>query len=543
MRVENNIFALSNNFGIYNNRKKENRTYISTGLSSDTVSFTGRRPKDFVKAVGDAKKAVAKATKGTGKRHIKNAFHAQLNPESQKQVENMHKNFQVISEFFERLKTNPPRAEKIKDGYLPIIKGTKKQGLTFRMPFPEDGKTITISKSRNEKDLMRIVITDTEGKETHFLLDGLDKVVGNLNKKNPRFMPPKFRYMTAEELDRSGAKLYINYANSELENFAKYLEKVSSEQPIKTRKKVGTDGVTTSTLKPITRAISPALTREQSIVKLFGIFEKGADEIPTHINPQVSPSSRKVVAFSIKTEDGGTLKVSKRMNPEYGSQLRYVTLEKISPEGYKHFISIDFETKEFLKCDSTNGKPKIVKDAIFSYTPAEIKEYNIENKLNSYMEEIFRASKETDAPHEVTILKLKERPQAKRNIEDMDVSEFEDKRVTAQVAKEQKLAQEQPQAPAIEPEVRGTEKVAEEIKPVKRRGRKPKVKTETTEQQKTQKPTDGIEKFKIDMLAKATDEANKFADEYFKTFITQFKKAMSEKMSDFQSKLDELFKG
>ena len=68
----------------------------------------------------------------------------------------MHKNFQMISEFFERLRTNPPRAEKIKDGYLPIIKGTKKQGLTFRMPFPEDGKTITISKSRNEKDLMRI---------------------------------------------------------------------------------------------------------------------------------------------------------------------------------------------------------------------------------------------------------------------------------------------------------------------------------------------------------------------------------------------------
>lgn len=543
MRVENNIFALSNNFGIYNNRKNENRAYISTGLSYDTVNFTGRRPKDFVKAIGDAKTAISKATKGTGKRHIKNAFHAQLNPESQKQVENMHKNFQVISEFFERLKTNPPKAEKIKDGYLPIIKGTKKQGLTFRMPFPEDGKTITISKSRNEKDLMRIVITDSEGKETHFLLDGFDKVVGNLNKKNPRFMPPKFRYMTAEELDRSGAKLYINYANSELQNFAQYLEKVSSDQPIKTRKKVGTDGVTTSTLKPITRAISPALTREEAITKLFGIFEKGADEIPTHINPQVSPSSRKVVAFSLKTEDGGTLKVSKRMNPEYGSQLRYVTIEKVSPEGYKHFISIDFETKEFLKCDSTNGKPKIIKDSIFSYTPAEIKEYNIENKFNSYMEEIFRASKATDAPHEVTVLKLKETPKAQRKIEDMDVSEFEDKRVTAQVAKEQKLAQEQPQAPAIEPEVRVTEKVAEEIKPVKRRGRKPKVKTETTEQPKTQKPTDGIEKFKTDMLAKATDEANKFADEYFKTFITQFKKAMSEKMSDFQSKLDELFKG
>ena len=159
------------------------------------------------------------------------------------------------------------------------------------------------------------------------------------------------------------------------------------------------------------------------------------------------------------------------------------------------------------------------------------------------MEEIFRASKETDTPHEVTVLKLKEKPQAKRKIEDMDVSEFEDKRITAQVAKEQKLAQEQPQTPAIEPVVRVTEDVAEEIKPVKRRGRKPKVKTETTEQPKTQKPTDAIEKFKTDMLTRATDEANKFADEYFKTFITQFKKAMSEKMSDFQSKLDELFKG
>lgn len=544
MRVENNIFALNNNFGVYNNKKNTNRVYLPTSLHYDTVSFSGRRPKDFVKAIGDAKTAVSKATKGTGKRHIKNALHAQLNPETQKQVENMHKNFQLISNFFERLKTNPLKAEKIKEGYLPIITRTKKQGYTFRMPFPETGKTVTISRSRNEENLMRIIITDAEGKETHFLLDGFDKVVGNLNKKNPRFMPPKFRYMTAEELNNTSAKSYINYANSELQNFAQYLEKVSTEQPIKTRKQPSH-----AATKIVTKATeSPALTREQSIIKLFGMFEKGADDVPAHINPQISTSSKKIVVFSLKTEDGGTLKVSKRMNPEYGSQLRYVTLEKTSPEGHKSFISIDFDTKEFLKCDTTNGKPKIVKDSVFSYTPAEIKEYNIENNFNSYMNEIFRAAKETDTPHEVTILKLKEKSQPQRRIEDMDVSEFEDKRITAQVAKEQKLAQEQPQTPANETITQMTEQSSEvaeakpEAKPVKKRGRKPKVKTETPEQPKTQTPSDGIEKFKTDMLAKATDEANRFADEYFKTFITQFKKAMSDKMSDFQSKLDELFK-
>ena len=50
MRVENNIFALNNNFGVYNNKKNTNRVYLPTSLHYDTVSFSGRRPKDFVKA-------------------------------------------------------------------------------------------------------------------------------------------------------------------------------------------------------------------------------------------------------------------------------------------------------------------------------------------------------------------------------------------------------------------------------------------------------------------------------------------------------------
>ncbi len=130
----------------------------------------------------------------------------------------------------------------------------------------------------------------------------------------------------------------------------------------------------------------------------------------------------------------------------------------------------------------------------------------------------------------------------KTKIEDLDVSEFEDTRITEQVAKEQKTAQSLPPKPAIEPTAQESEQVVE-AKPIKKRGRKPKVKTETPEQTpQQQKPTDGIEKFKTEMLAKASDEANKFADEYFKTFIAQFKKAMTERMSDFQSKLDELFK-
>ena len=542
MRVANNIFAFGNNYSNFNYKRNENKTYISTTIDYDTVTFTGRRPKDFVNAVGQAKKAVAKATKGTGKRHIKNVMHAQLNPETQKQVENIHKNLTIITEFFKRLKTNPPRAEKIKSDYINLVTGTKKQGFTFTMEPPFGKNIMTISRGKNEPNLLRLVVETPDKQETHVLLDGFDKVVGNLNKKNPRFMPPKFRYMTTEELNAGYTKAYIQMANSQLENFAQYLERVSTEAPIKTRK----PNVPTTTTKLVTE-LSPALSREQSISKLFELFEKGADEIPAHINPQISQSSQKVVVFSLKTEDGGTLRVSKRMNPLYGSQLRYVTLEKTSPEGYKHFISIDFETKEFLKCDTTNGKPKIVNDSIFSYTPAEIKEYNIEHKFNDYMKEIFRASKETDTPHEVTVLKTKDNTQIKRKIEDMDVSEFEDARITAEVAKEQKLAGSKIQKPVIEPENRPVEvkpeQPIEEVKPVKKRGRKPKVKTETpAEQPKAQQPSDGIEKFKTDMLAKATDEANNFAEEYFKTFITQFKKAMSEKMSDFQSKLDELFK-
>ena len=333
MRVENNIFALNNNFGVYNNKKNTNRVYISTSLDYDTVSFSGRRPKDFVKAIGDAKTAVSKATKGSGKRHIKNALHAQLNPETQKQVENIHKNLTIITNFFEKLKTNPPKAEKIKSGYMNLVTGTRKQGFTFIMEAPFSKNIMTISRGKNEPNLLRLVIETPEKQETHVLLDGFDKVVGNLNKKNPRFMPPKFRYMTAEELNAGYTKNYIQMANSQLENFAQYLEKVSSEAPIKTRK---TNAPATTT-KLITE-ISPALSREQSISRLFEMFEKGADDVPAHINPQISTSSKKIVVFSLKTEDGGTLKVSKRMNPEYGSQLRYVTLEKTSPEGHKSFI-------------------------------------------------------------------------------------------------------------------------------------------------------------------------------------------------------------
>ena len=222
-----------------------------------------------------------------------------------------------MSEFFGNLKTNPIKAEKIKEGYHAFVKVPKKRGYTLSMPYPHSDGTITISKTKNDDSLLRLVVTDSKAKETHFLLDGFDKVVSNINQNNPRFLPIKFRYMTAAELDQAGAKMYINIADSQMQSFAQYLRNIGSGQVEKTAKNINPEQISLTQAKTIVKELSPAQQRMQSITQLLDIFKKDANEFPNHIDPQISPSNKKVVMFSLKTEDGGTLKVSKRINPEY----------------------------------------------------------------------------------------------------------------------------------------------------------------------------------------------------------------------------------
>ena len=85
---------------------------------------------------------------------------------------------------------------------------------------------------------------------------------------------------------------------------------------------------------------------------------------------------------------------------------------------------------------------------------------------------------------------------------------------------------------------------AEVVVTPKRRGRKPK--SENVEPMKTPKTEEprlnyDIEKYKNEIIAKANEEADNFAELYFKTFVSRFKETLGQKIADFKTKYEELF--
>ena len=527
MRVTNNLFVFNNNRNIQQD-SIQRKPYYTPMLGRDMVNFTGGIRVTRKEPVFDLLNQLTQDTMGSIYLNLKKA---------KKYFADMH----------------PVKVTQIKQKYEPlqIYKGSK--GHTFKLTDNPDGiDTISVYRSNKNENLMRIVVKDKKENATHFVIDGLDRVVANISQNQPYLMPPRLRYMTNAQINQSGVKKYIALADEELGKYVKFLDEFGQAKPV--------EKVAEKPVKKVAEEVKPPIESQVAVkpVKikpdnLFAIFDNTAETLPKHINPQISPASGKVVGFSLKTQDGGSLKVSKKMNSLYGDQLRYVSLEKTLPNGEKKYISIDLSNKNFLDTDQNTGKPTIFEDSIYSFTPEEIEKNNLANDFAEYMKEIFRKTKsgEENLTQEVTVLKIKQNKPQPKSVAIQSLEDIEDpnlNRILDEEMKRDKLSsKEQPTVKKRGRKLKNAKveaQTAEVVVTPKRRGRKPK--SENVEPMKTPKTEEprlnyDIEKYKNEIIAKANEEADNFAELYFKTFVSRFKETLGQKIADFKTKYEELF--
>ncbi len=464
-----------------------------------------------------------------------------FNQATQDTVQSIYTKLKTIRKYFADMV--PTKASQIKQEYEPLLIYKGNKGHTFVLKDDPDGiETLTVARSNKNSNLLRLVVRDKDKNATHYLIDGLDKTVANVNQNTPFIIPANLRYMSPEQVASSGIKRYIALAHEELTKYTDFLENYGKPKKIQEAIKEIKKPVEVQQIAKIVE-IKPN--------KLIKIFESTPEELPKHISSQISPVSGKVVAFSLKTEDGGTLRVLKTMNSEYGDQLKYISIRKTLPTGEKKFISLDLLNKEFLKTDSITGKPVIMNDVVYHYTPEEIAKNNVAEEFNTYMKEIFRQAKDgEELSQEVTVLKIKEKPQPKQKIEDISIEDLEDKRLNSLLEKNHGELSSTTEMPVTKKRGRKPKSQQVEVQNSeastlpKKRGRKPKV--QNTEPQQPKIKIDDeisaeIAKHQSEIISKANKDADNLAELYFKTFMSRFKETLGQKMADFKSKYDELF--
>ncbi len=538
MKIITNYALIGGNFGhanSYNNGLNNSKQDLKSAY--DSVTFTARGPKGFKKAQNAVQKKVVKPVK----HHIKNSLAGEFNRETQAIMENLHQNLKEIHSVYENLsKTNPNKLAKLKKDYKPLVIIPKKQGLTFKM---DDGKTLTIMQNRNKPALVRFEI-EQDGQTRYILLDGYDKVVSNINQKTPAFLPPKFRYMTVEEIHNSNVKAYINFANAEVEKFRTYLTTI----PKSTRTKAAPE---TAKVAKNTTLLGPKVNNNAKD-EILALFTADNPELPKHLKPILS-SNNNLLGFSLNLENGSELKVMKRISPQYGADLRYLSFIESTQAGTKKYLTIDMLNGDILKT-SVDGKPVVVNGMLHSYTPAELKQSTIKAQFSDYAQQIFKTVEGVETP-EAVIVQAKKLPAPKKEV---SIEDFEDINISKLIAKE--VEAEEAAKSAVREQV--SEAVSEVAEPVKhKRGRRKKSEIEATKveskrtvaAEKTPEVEQGskifgqdmvekLAKLKQDAVAQATGDAKVFAQTYFETFIEQFQLSLKSKMDDFSSKFGEIFK-
>ena len=234
------------------------------------------------------------------------------------------------------------------------------------------------------------------------------------------------------------------------------------------------DASTAKTLEFVTKASEVSF--DYKIIKALLTDSK---DLPPHLNPKTG-SNGKPLGFTIKTDDGGELKVMRKIVGSYGSSMPYLSFEKSNPDNTLNFISLDMISNKVLRTKD-RGKPHISSDhVVYELTPDELKKRKIEDKLDYYMSQIFR-----EQPDEV-----------------------------------KHATKTEPVVADVKKEVEKTEKIA------------PKEKTVRTEKKVV---NNDLEKLKTDMRELGKRDGSIAATEYFNAFKEQFITDLKEKMSAFNS--------
>ena len=508
---------------------------------------------------------------------IDNSLSASLDLPTQDVVEGIYKKLRGLKQYFE--KTNFQKSISMRSKYpfiesTPILRG----GYSFSLFDEEEkGKTLSIVRSKNASDIIRLVVTEKGEVEnsTHYLIKGLDKVVANLNQKYPFMVPSKLRFMSAKELTDSNVVKYLVLAEKELEKYYKFLQgEDTTAFPELQQEKVEMASKRRTITDSVMRV---SKTQAEMTEKIFDIFHNTTETLPKHVSPKISPSSGKVLIINLPTDDGGSLRVSKTMNPEYGDKLRYISVERTMQDGTKKFLAIDTATKKFLKLDSSNGKPMIPDGEPLFYSVAEVEKWELKELFEDTYNQIFREAKESEIlrAEEVTVLKKKE-PVKVLDLDEVDEEplDFEDNKLNAIMDKSLEEQTETVESSEVvtspAPKRRGrkpktlTQSPAEttEIATPKRRGRKPKVKTETVAEPVatvTQSPVAvqiqpkelvsfdvenavDIEQIRQRIIKKAEEDAEKLSQLYVDTLFAKFKENIEKAYNGVLEKFTELLK-
>lgn len=496
---------------------------------------------------------------------IDNSLSASLDLPTQDIVESIYKNLKGLKKYFER--TNFQKSFEMRSKYpfvesKPLLRG----GYSFSLfEGDEKGKTLSVVRSKNATDIIRLVITENGdiNNSTHFLVKGLDKVVANLNQKYPYMTPAKLRFMTAKELTDSNVVKYITLAEKELDKYYKFLQEGTLTEPAVASSKQ-TEENTPKRKVNEQRIMRVNKTQSEMTDKIFNIFENNADSLPAHISPKVSPTSGKVLVMTLPTDDGGKLRISKTLNPEYGDKLRYISIAKTLPDGSQKFLAIDTFSKKFLRTDSKTGKPLIPDGELLFYSAQDVERANLKEFFEDIYSQIFKETTEAEpaqAP-EVAVLKIKE-PVKVIDLDDTDSDaiDFEDPNLNKILDKTEAANTDSALTVKV-PKKRGrkpkaltqNQEQAKEITTPKRRGRKPKVKTEnpiSVEKVQASKnqaenidldKVTNIEAIKQQVIKKAEEDAKILSDLYMSTLIENLKNNIQNAFNGAMEKLADLFK-
>ena len=438
--------------------------YNRNSLKNSNVSFAG-----------------AKA----GQRLIKNSLHGELSQDLQVLVKKIYSDLQGIKEYTRLNSSNPTKINKAKRAYVEINPDFVYAENAKRITFRDADELISIVNNKSDSKNVRLVV-EKQGKETHLLIDNVGRIVSNLNKKYPFMNPPTLRYMTSQEIRAVEAEKYIKLFSEKLSAYKDYLT---------TPKKVVQKDVTPGKLVSITKLNKEILNSQDNIKNVLSIFDKKAEELPSHLKLSVSPNNGKVLGFAFESSDGYAYKAVKSTIPQYKDSLRYISIKEITNDTVQN-ICIDLDTKKLL-CADRVGKPKIIDDAVYEL---EGNDKNLANDVLVRMFEKMNNSQSDDVLKEVVVLKNK----VQKSIQDIKIEDIEDIEITKLVENEMKSGEIQQETVTNlakkEPEKINSEKVVLE-KVVKKRGRKPKTQENNQIQQvKTLEVVNPSEQLKIALI-------------------------------------------
>ena len=282
---------------------------------------------------------------------------------------------------------------------------------------------------RGQRNRERIFLShDTEGQDFNgIILDG-DKLIANYRKNDPHMLPANLRYMNQEMLEAANPEYFIDLALEKISKYNAYIEKFQkgekslplpdSKHPsyIKDVDKYieeqqnGTGKIrkyrrvkrnktaqpeegskTVRENKPADSSKNIPLDKKIFLYqdKIRGLLNTKSEDFPSHITPKTDLSGKNI-GYSLKTADNGMLKVSENvLNLGKNKTVVYLTFEKFNPDDSRNYISIEISTGRILKTRD-KGKPLTTPDNSVVYMPQEeVVKRKFEQKLDTYMSEIF----------------------------------------------------------------------------------------------------------------------------------------------------------